>query len=93
MEITPTELGSWLIIGGLVAGSLASVVMAVVWIIKNLVTRFEFNKLSEAVEELKKMSGKLSPEAEEQQIKILSKMSLYLEYLEERQKRDTDRRK
>lgn len=93
MEITPAELGSWLLIGGLVAGAVASIVLAVVWVAKIFVTRYEFNKLSAVVEELKKVSGRLNPEAEEQQMKILRKLSTYLEHLEEKQRRDTDRRK
>lgn len=80
-DITPEELGNGFKVVGVIAGIVISILLAGWSILRVFVTRYEYNKLVELVESLKKlqdemksMQGKMSPEAESQMIKILQKV-------------------
>lgn len=73
--IPPEETWRWLENAKLIVGGIAVVIVFVIFVLKTFVTRYEFNKLAKTVERLSEMSGKLTPEAEEQLMKVLRKLS------------------
>lgn len=86
-KVTAEELGRFIIIGALVLAGLAALIRAGLWLLRQIVTRHEFDALKADVQKLTdevRRHGEVPPQVEEQLRKMVDQLRQLTEALQKR---------